>query len=482
VDGTDKITATLTGADSNAIVTWSANPSVGTFSPTEGLSTTYTAPSTPPTPATVTITATVVDGSQNATTTVSVTIVSPCTVASVSPSSIYSETGGIYGVIVTGTGFTANDTWTITPAAFNSSSSTSFVSSTQENFELGIGSNTWRPGFVTFTDNQTPSCSGQLGFLGQDKNLLAVNPNTGELFFIDRGAGQVWKFKPDGSADGSWTISSSANTIAVDNTTNDVLIDNGVFDDNGNSVNALVDLPTFYWNDMAVAAKNGLEGFANLEGNSVSFFDITQPGPVANTTATVGAGPWAIAGVTFATSSGNETDFLVFTQEGDTLERYSVASGTTEGTTVVTFKGSLIINGMTPASELSVGNGGWSVIAFDACTPPASCPAAGTAAVFSQYDKLLVFVNIATMTETGRVALTGEPVLITADNPDGLVQVEFQGVSSSTYQNVNPITGELITPPLNATTPILGMGYGLSLDAKEINACSQGTCKVFSNQ
>ena len=136
---------------------------------------------------------------------------------------------------------------------------------------------------------------------------------------------------------------------------------------------------------------------------------------------------------------------------------------------------SLILNGLTPADQLwgqgDGPDGGWQLDVFK------SGPAANTAAVLSQtvigqFDRKVVFVDIASGTELRRVQLDGNPFRIAANNATGELIVAYADVSDGKthFKKIAVSTGEVTN--LSMTTPegILATGLAVSTDGANVYA------------
>jgi hypothetical protein len=136
---------------------------------------------------------------------------------------------------------------------------------------------------------------------------------------------------------------------------------------------------------------------------------------------------------------------------------------------------SLILNGLTPADQLwgqgDGPDGGWQLDVFK------SGPAANTAAVLSQtvigqFDRKVVFVDIASGTELRRVQLDGNPFRIAVNNATGELIVAYADVSDGKthFKKIAVATGEV--SDLSITTPegILATGLAVSADGAKVYA------------
>jgi len=228
---TVQLTATVTGGDGNPTVSWSAP--TGTFNPATGSSTTYTAPATVPSPATVTITATVTDSTGSATATATITVQRVITI-SVAPNApipnneIYSDFDNqLIGEEFTCSGCEAGDTLNI-QEAIGGDTTTTFGSQFSNPWEtiFNFTGPEYVPGPISMWITGTDGAKSNTLYLTFDgsQNVAVQDPSSGEIYYYypgngSDGSGEIMKFKPDGTADGSWTYSSGVGAVAFDNQT-----------------------------------------------------------------------------------------------------------------------------------------------------------------------------------------------------------------------------------------------------------------------
>lgn len=226
-----------------------------------------------------------------------------------------------------------------------------------------------------------------------------------------------------------------------------------------------------------VAALNGYGCVTQPDAGLVSGFTLTNLQAVDFNPPMVSAGagkePWAAAMATL----GNELDCVVYSREDTSLWRISVPD--------MAVKGGVQLQGFTPRSQIfSAGTlasgvlGGWDVVAFS------SEPAAGTAAVLSEFDNALAVVNLASMTETHRVTLQGNPYQIAADIAHGRVVVAFADVAArlTRFASVDIATGTvtpLATTVAYSDSPLIG--FDVSSDGANIYASGWDQGKVVFN-
>lgn len=482
---TSTCTATVQGTGNfSSSVTWTATN--GTLSGS-GISVTLTPSGTGSSTCTATSTQ---DATKSGSASVTVTQATP-TITGISPSVIYLDGDGFVGnVKVTGTGFKAGGYFeSANPTSCCLVQGASVVNSEELLVTLGFADNTYTPGFIQFTDCNsdgvtcsTPNPASTIAFLG-NQNVLATS-SSGELFFLDQAQGAdtssggkngyVRKYKPDGTADGSFYVGSLFNSIALDDKTGIVVIDGGTVNEDGSPT--YLDPQGFTSGTvMGSAASNGYAGFVQPNNNSASFYDITggiASQPQIHTASNLGSEPWSIAMGTF----GSETDAFVFSRNG-TPSLYKVRASDAY------VEGLVVLPGITPVSTVQSQNpvaGGWQVVAFD------SGPAEGLVAILSTPDDLLVFVNASTMQVAGSLKLSGIPFRIAADQADGTVIVAYANPQSATttYSSVNPGSEGTnpVNTPLTSTDTLLSVGLQVSADGTSIYSGQRNQLDLRSNQ
>lgn len=331
------------------------------------------------------------DSTKSGSAQIAVTLVAP-TITAIDPNTFYADGGGdeISGPYsVNGSGFIVGTTkLTMNPNSCCFVLQAQYVSPTQFMLTLQFAGVTYSPGYFTFGVCNGSLCSppgptSTIAFLGARNYLAAASG--GELFFLDQAQGApdppnqngyIRRYKADGSADGSCYLGGFRNSIAVDDLTGYVIEDGYALDMNGSiSPNNYCDStdiphPTGVPSgvSMASAARNGYSCFLEPFNNSISCYSLTggalSTPPVA-TSSSVGSQPWSIAMGVF----GSETDAFVFSRNGTpTLYKVRASDAKVEG--------SVVLQGITPASDVSSANpvaGGWQVVAFE---PPSMLIAA----------------------------------------------------------------------------------------------------------
>lgn len=468
--GTQQFTATVTGS-SNTAVTWTA--SSGTIN-SSGL---FTAPAVTA-QTTVTVTATsAADTSKSASATVMVTTPPPpaITITGIVPSPLYLDSEAIVGNIqINGSGFAAGDVLHIGPP-FSDLTLAQGTASNQILVNLGFDTSHYMPGWITFSvsdGNGNTSNTANLAFLG-NQNTLAMSATQA---FNSEGLGSpVARFAlPSGSLVG--TYSGDGPGIAVDNLTGYVVVGEG-------------STGRVFWHDpstgatkgqvyatsatMAVAAKNGVGCTTQPSAGLLSCFDLGQASPPM-ISAAAGQQPWSLAMGDLGSGATAETDAVVYSRADTTLWRFTITD--TSGTVGVTAQNALTLTGITPASGLGVGQGGWQVVLFS------SGPMAGKGAFLSDADKVLVWFDTQTMTMIGApVTLTGNPFRLAADETHGKAIVAFADPDAGLTRFAAVGSDGSVTT-LTTTTQLLAAGLQVSPDGASIYAAMRDQFAVLPNQ
>jgi HYDIN/CFA65/VesB-like, Ig-like domain len=360
-------------------------------------------------------------------------------------------------------------------------------------FGISCGSTpaVWDPGFVGFTINDPAtghgggtSNVGRLGFLG-DQNQIAFNAS--DIFLLDPATSTVRKFKiADGSPDGSFTFTPGTGlAISVDDVTGYLVLFTGTsteaFDPVTNAKVYELDAasPGTLHGGAAgggwavLSAYDGTEGFPNV----LDAINLQQPGSAAVHVSVKGTpqdSPWNFQ---LTKLNGNLTEVVWSSYEGvlSTVDPSSLnVINSVALPNIFTFAEMAALNNQ---SELL---GGWQLVIFN------GGPAAGTAVLLSNYDQVLVYVNLATMTEIRRVDLTQPfknanpplPLLqsfrIAKGEADGSVLVAFADPQNGkTVLYTVDANGNMA--PLTATVPFLATGLQLSPDGTTVFAGNRQT-------
>ncbi|MDP9049821.1 MAG: hypothetical protein M3O31_03730 [Acidobacteriota bacterium] len=379
------------------------------------------------------------------------------------PGAMYFDVfGGPIIFQIYGSGFDATTTVSGSPASVskvqlvNSGQITAFISI---NSGYSLGTQTIKACMADGTHCSTASIA-----LPGNQNSLAIGPD-GELYSYDPTVPRVvWKFKPDGTADGSIALGIE-NGLAVDNLTGDLLTTSNAGNDSliiGNKV-------SFGDGNIAIAvdARDGVVCIPRQATNALSCVNIPTLDlihPSFNTSSPFGSQPWSI----WMTVIGGKTIALVSSRDGSpTLWEFNVSGGNP----ILTL--SLSLPGITPVSSITTIAGGWQLTGFT------KGPAAGIAAYLSTRDNKLLLVNATTMSFVGSpITLPGFPWWIASDETNGkFIVASIDTVhQTTTFASVNPTSG-LVTPILG-TAPFVATGVRVSPDGTTIIAV-QGRLKAF---
>jgi hypothetical protein len=486
--GTQEFTVTVNGAASDPTCTSQQYGNV----PVSGGVATYTVPVPTGDPPTVsswtdvlTCSASNSAGSWQGSATVTLTAPTP-TISSIDPANIYVNTyPNLFFAVqttVNGSGYMTGSDLEMTPDQT--------PSLLEQN--LSIAWNKWvvitdtlardeDPGFYGFTVASPTGHGGGISgvayqaILG-DQNMLTFNGT--DALFIDQSMSltvntlKLYKLA-DGSPDGSITGANVSAGISLDDKTNYLLwaINQGIdpassgvgFYDptKGYGFVGFVNLGTGI---SSVGAAGGYGCATEYRANALVCFPVVAGSSTATTAAVAGV-PWDVQ---LATLNGNLTA-VVWSVESDALSSFSVP-GLNE-------TGSVALTGLTPQSQL-VGYGGWQLQVFDAAGP-----SQGTAALLASYEKAVIFVDLATMTETKRVALTGAavPFRLSKNDADGSVVVALADPTAGLTRFVR-VAPDGTTTALKSTVPFLATGFAVSADGTKLYCGNRGQFKIVANQ
>jgi hypothetical protein len=403
------------------------------------------------------------------------------TIGSIVPQSIYlDQEGTANNVQISGSGFLPG--CVLHDSLFGDTTLPSGTDPSQIAANLSFDTRHYSPGWITFSVScpSGASNSANVAFVG-NQNTLALSAG-GEMYQLDQAqgapAGQngfVRTFNPNGTGNGSFLVGALANGIAFGDTTGQVLVSYPggpvvMYDPTtGMAVNTA---GVTFAPSVGVATKNGL-GCATepVQGNLSCFvvsLNLFNP-PFRSVAA--GNQPWSLAMVTL----GAETDAVVYSRESTEIRRYSVVD--LNDSPRITLKGAVTLSGITAADQLQAGvGGGWQVVTFN------SGAASGTAAFLSQFDKILVFIDLNTMTELTRVTLQGIPFRIAADETHARAIVAFADVTAglTRLSSVDVVTGTVTK--LTSTSALLTTGLAVSADGGSLDGAMRAQLVVLVNK
>jgi len=408
------------------------------------------------------------------------------------PASVYLDAAGTAsGVEIDGSGFAPG--CTLHDSLFGDTTLPNGVNPNQIVVDLPFDTEHYSPGWVTFSVlcASAASNAANLAFVG-NQNTLALSAT--QLFQLDQAQGLpngqngfARIFNLDGTANGSFQVGAKdalPNGIAFDDSTGLVLVTYpsnqvALYDSTSTPPGMLFTTAGVMPGSATVAVATTLDNFNNpiacttqpAVGMLSCFVVPSDPVPPAFTSAPAGTAPWSLA----MTTLGGKADAIVYDREGTQLLGFSVIAPKGQQP-VITPAGTLTLSGITPASQLTGMNGGWQLVAFG------SGIASGTAAFLSQFDQVLVFVDLSTMTELRRVALQAIPLRIAGDETHGAVIVAFADVNSGLTQfaTVDVATGTV--RKLGATSPLLTVGLLVSADGTTIHGAMRDQASVLNNQ
>jgi len=372
------------------------------------------------------------------------------------------------GTIVRGSGFYSQGTVRVENAHL---SGASLINHNQIQLHLDFWNGPWSPGWLdTIVTNPAPgggSATYPWAFLG-NLNPLAMGET--EIYFLDQGADVIRIYDLNGTPLRTIPLRNPilAYQLALDDITgylalttysmiNIVRVKDGFFFG-------------YFANDkpmMVVAARDGWVCTTQPYDNQIACGDLTQLGGAVITgpllTALVGGEggqPWPIA----MTKLAEQRVAAVFNREDLVFSVVKVPE--------MNLLASSILVGLTPVSQLPTHLGGWQLAVFG------SGPAAGLAALLHQYDKLVVFVDLATGQEIRRVQLEGIPFRIAANNVSGqLVVAKADTAEKKTrFEKIN-LAGEIT--PLTNTSDLLCVGLGISRDGAKLYCAMRDQFQVL---
>ena len=453
------LSATQLDATANVPGSFAYTPAAGTVlaAGTQTLSTTFTPTDTTNYAAT--------------TDTVSLTVNPLADITSISPATFWLDDWAILiSSTINGTGFAAGQTLHFLDFPWSDTVIPSGFTSTQLSLLSSFDTPRYSPGWITpvICENANDTNCGDPGhwaFMG-GQNVLAIGKKSGEVFVLDQAqgapAGQngfVRKHKPNGTADGSFSVGAINHSIAVDETmsTGAVVVDGFGSDEAGNSFVMLYpNPPSSSALILADAASNGYSCFVQTSNNSVSCYDLTLGDgtePVVSAL-NIGDQPWGIDIGVF----GSETLAAVYTRNDHSVHKIRASDAFVEGSP-------LVIPGIMPSSTVRATTataGGWFVNVFD------SGPAAGIGAVLSAPDNVLVLFNVNTWAVIGSsIKLTGVPFRMAKDATNGKIYIAFADTVNgvTTFASIDPTAADPASTltALSKTDSLLCVGLGVDL-------------------
>jgi len=347
-----------------------------------------------------------------------------------------------------------------------------YVSPTEIDLYITYDTPSWNPGPITVqacTQNaQTISNTFTIG-MKTNRNMVAVDPTSGDVFLLDAASETVYHYKADGTLIGSWDNGANqylaGRAMTFDDKTGYLAYVQGVggggiwvSDQNGNQVAG--SSGNGQWG-LDVAAKGGYAISIQPEINSLLGMNIASDPHINNPlTYTALNDPCALAMV----QSGSTLDALVYNCGTNTVSIVSVPSMTLQGT-------------FAPTGITSVGSGNTLV--------EVAGLSSGVGAVMSPVDKKLFLFNLGSGTAIGSpVALDGFPDGLTANEAADSFEVTY----ASTPQAV-PTSAELVDAAgdkpikLNLSSGTFPLGIGVSSDGKKLYVGDRaGTLDIQNNQ
>ncbi len=479
------LAATVQGGTGNATATWSVSPSTGAVTSTGSLTATYVPPATVSASTTVTITATATDASGSATGTVSVTVERVITIIlnqTYPNQELYSDFGGAFPLSVSCTGCTNGDVFNV------QSSYGGVTTATLAGGSLNFIGNGDIPGTVSFWITGTDGAKSNTLWLTFDgsQNMAVQDPSSGEIYYAYSGngteqSGSTFKFKSDGTADGS--IEAGGNAIAVDGQTlyftQPEPIASGIngisFTDVGNGSYGLI--PLTNGEPLAIDAKGGLVCATIPTGggspNGTDAVDCDDSGGVFTVPGiSSGSQPTAIRVL--------DPSHIVFYGRGDQTLRWYTISGTT-----ATASGTLQLSEFT-ATDRNYWNtypatGGWELVQVGSTLGVMGqvVNSDGTvseklALVNNTNQALIQYVDL----PDGTVHITGDPT----NNAIVAEYVDFSGASPVTrFERIYVDTGNT-TLLMSTSNLVPGAGFLVTNDGSHIAVFVEGMADFVPNQ
>lgn len=498
--GTDGLTASVTGGSGGATVSWSAV--TGVFSPQTGLTTTYNAPAQEPSPDTVTITAKATDSKgDTASGTVTITVKRVITV-SVNPNypipndELYLDFGAMVGESFSCTGCEAGDTLNVQSTA-GGDTTTTFSSQFLNPWEtvFNFFGSAYIPGPISLWivgADGTKSNTLYLTFNGS-QNEAVQDPSSGEIYYYSSGngtdgSGEIMKFKPDGTADGSYTfgiggIGSGELAIAADGQSvfwtspmPPTSGDNGISEINASTESVEPFIPLTNGEPLAISANGGLVCATIPTGSGVNSTDAVDCND--------SGGTFALPGI----PSGSEptpikvidSSHVVFYGRGDQTLRWYTISGTT-----ATASGTLQLSEFTPSDanywKTYPATGGWDLVQVGSTLGVMGQVVNGDGTV----SQKLALVNDTNHSLIQYVDLPNGTVHIAADPTNNAIVAEYPDFTVSPpvtrFERIYVDTGN--SALLTSTSKLVpGAGFLITNDGSHIAVFVEGKADFELNQ
>jgi len=458
----------------------------------------------------VTVTATAVaDTTKSAT--ASFTVTAAATITSITPSAYYCDAEcNILEIAVKGFGFMLDYISTTPDMNYQATASL-----TSDGFDVYFGLDTAHTSDGPFDISDCRvgggACSNPATFLDfGNQNNLVMDPSTGELFNLDRAAGAIWKFKPDGTPDDYLSNSGSPIpgdvSIAFDeNEMNGAgaiwlasyLI--GGMATNGSFIGSAYDSAFTNTNYVAdVAAKNGIVCSTENTMGLLACFTAksAQPNSTGNATfyrAPAGTEPWPLA----MYGDSTKTLIAVVDRAVPTLFWFSATVDQTGTVITLTELGSVPIP-FTPVSELRPATGGgWYAQWLPGGIVAVKAPVLNATTNTVTDELWFVNTNPNSVSVSPAVELPTNSFRMVAEADGSAVDVESAVISPNDPAKVLltisrvPTTGTVSTiytatiDPTSATAangPFVGVGFGTSLDGKSRYLCARSNCAAVTVQ
>ncbi|HVN26363.1 MAG TPA: hypothetical protein VMT99_01790, partial [Candidatus Paceibacterota bacterium] len=308
------------------------------------------------------------------------------------------------------------------------------------------------PGWIDVTDATAKSNTLSMAFIG-NVNTVALDAS-GETYNLERGAAVVHKFKPDMTPDGSFGVSVADHAMAVDPATGDV-VTAGAFLDAYSPSGTIVGS-----NQEVIYSGNGIAA-ANRIPCMVSTSIVCLP-DVAGFTNSVHAALADFSNTVAMTAANGHVTAYAYSRTPSKLCAFDVTPQAVTPGTCATLTGlSTAVNDEFQLAILGTGS---------------------SAALLDEAGKTLVFVDLASMTETKRASLQGNPMRIAADATHNDVVAAFADPAArlTRYAKVDPSAGTVTN--LSSTSTLLSVGFAVKPDGTKLISCMRDKCEAVNNQ